>query len=40
MTGAAPLLVDIEPIHYSIAPDELRRGLEDPSPGLPPSGRW
>jgi dTDP-4-amino-4,6-dideoxygalactose transaminase len=38
MTGATPLLVDIDPIHYTMDPDALRRVLEQPPPGLPPIG--
>nr|WP_294509399.1 DegT/DnrJ/EryC1/StrS family aminotransferase [uncultured Rhodopila sp.] len=38
MAGATPLLVDIEPVHYTMDPDALRRVLEDPPPGLPPIG--
>jgi dTDP-4-amino-4,6-dideoxygalactose transaminase len=36
MVGAAPLLLDIEPDHYTMDPDELAAVLEDPPPGLPP----
>lgn len=36
MTGATPLLVDIDPEHYTMDPDELVAVLEDPPPGLPP----
>jgi dTDP-4-amino-4,6-dideoxygalactose transaminase len=36
MTGATPLLIDIDPIHYTMDPDALRRALEEPPPGLPP----
>jgi dTDP-4-amino-4,6-dideoxygalactose transaminase len=36
MAGATPLLVDIDPVHYTMDPDALRRVLEDPPPGLPP----
>nr|WP_294516131.1 DegT/DnrJ/EryC1/StrS family aminotransferase [uncultured Rhodopila sp.] len=38
MAGATPLLVDIDPVHYTMDPDALRRVLEDPPPGLPPIG--
>jgi dTDP-4-amino-4,6-dideoxygalactose transaminase len=38
MAGATPLLVDIDPVHYTMDPDALRRALEDPPPGLPPVG--
>lgn len=36
MTGATPLLLDIDPDTYTMDPDELRAVLEDPPPGLPP----
>jgi dTDP-4-amino-4,6-dideoxygalactose transaminase len=36
MAGATPLLLDIEPDHYTMDPDELAAVLEDPPPGLPP----
>jgi hypothetical protein len=36
MTGATALLVDIDPEHYTMDPDELVAVLEDPPPGLPP----
>jgi dTDP-4-amino-4,6-dideoxygalactose transaminase len=36
MTGATPLLIDIDPIHYTLDPDALQRVLEQPPPGLPP----
>ncbi|MBW8268049.1 DegT/DnrJ/EryC1/StrS family aminotransferase [Caldovatus aquaticus] len=36
MVGATPLLLDIEPDHYTMDPDELAAVLEDPPPGLPP----
>ena len=36
MTGATPLLLDIEADHYTMDPDELAAVLEDPPPGLPP----
>jgi dTDP-4-amino-4,6-dideoxygalactose transaminase len=35
MTGATPVLVDIDPVHYTMDPDALRRVLEQPSAGLP-----
>jgi dTDP-4-amino-4,6-dideoxygalactose transaminase len=38
MAGATPLLVDIDPAHYTMDPDALRRVLEQPPPGLPPIG--
>ena len=36
MAGATPLLIDIDPAHYTMDPDALRRVLERPPPGLPP----
>jgi dTDP-4-amino-4,6-dideoxygalactose transaminase len=36
MTGATPLLIDIDPVHYTMDPDALRGVLEQPPPGLPP----
>jgi dTDP-4-amino-4,6-dideoxygalactose transaminase len=36
MAGATPLLVDIDPVHYTMDPDALRRVLEAPPDGLPP----
>ena len=36
MVGATPLLVDIEPDHFTMDPEALRQVLEDPPPGLPP----
>jgi dTDP-4-amino-4,6-dideoxygalactose transaminase len=36
MAGAMPLLVDIEPIHYTMDPDALRQVLEQPPAHLPP----
>jgi dTDP-4-amino-4,6-dideoxygalactose transaminase len=38
MTGATPLLVDIDPVHYTMDPEALRRALEQPPSGLPPIG--
>ena len=38
MAGATPLLVDIDPVHYTMDPDALSRVLDDPPPGLPPIG--
>jgi dTDP-4-amino-4,6-dideoxygalactose transaminase len=38
MAGATPLLIDIDPAHYTMDPDELRRVLEGPPHGLPPIG--
>jgi dTDP-4-amino-4,6-dideoxygalactose transaminase len=36
MAGATPLLIDIDPVHYTMDPDELQRVLEEPLVGLPP----
>ncbi|MDR3529115.1 MAG: DegT/DnrJ/EryC1/StrS family aminotransferase [Rhodopila sp.] len=36
MIGATPLLIDIDPVHYTMDPDALRRVLEEPPPGVPP----
>ncbi len=36
MAGATPLLIDIDPVHYTMDPEALRRVLENPPPGLPP----
>jgi dTDP-4-amino-4,6-dideoxygalactose transaminase len=36
MSGAVPLLLDIDPDTYTMDPDELTAVLEDPPPGLPP----
>jgi dTDP-4-amino-4,6-dideoxygalactose transaminase len=36
MTGATPLLIDIDPVHYTMDPDALSAVLETPPPGLPP----
>ena len=36
MAGATPLLVDIDPVHYTLDPDALQAVLESPPPGLPP----
>ena len=36
MAGATPLLIDIDPVHYTMCPDALQRALESPSPTLPP----
>jgi dTDP-4-amino-4,6-dideoxygalactose transaminase len=36
MAGATPLLVDIDPTHYTIDPDAIRDVLNHPPPGLPP----
>jgi dTDP-4-amino-4,6-dideoxygalactose transaminase len=35
-TGATPLLLDIEPDHYTMDPAELGQVLANPPPGLPP----
>ena len=35
MAGATPVLVDIDPVHYTMDPDALRRVLEQPPAGLP-----
>ena len=34
--GATPLLIDVEPDHYTMDPSELAAVLADPPPGLPP----
>ncbi len=36
MAGATPLLIDIDPVHYTMDPDALRHVLEEPPCGLPP----
>ena len=36
MVGATPLLVDIDPVHYTMNPESLRQVLENPPTGLPP----
>jgi hypothetical protein len=36
MTGATPLLIDIDPVHYTMDPNALQVVLEHPLPGLPP----
>lgn len=36
MTGATPLLIDIDPVYYTMDPGALQRVLEEPPPGLPP----
>jgi hypothetical protein len=36
MTGATPLLIDIDPLHYTMDPAALQAVLERPLPGLPP----
>ncbi len=35
-TGATPLLIDVEPDHYTMDPAELAQVLADPPTGLPP----
>ncbi len=35
-TGATPLLIDVEPGHYTMDPAELAAVLTNPPPGLPP----
>ncbi len=36
MAGAVPVLIDIDPLHYTMDPAELASVLADPPPGLPP----
>src|SRR6201996_4269219 len=36
MAGATPLLVDIDPIHFTMDADALEQVLREPPPGLPP----
>jgi dTDP-4-amino-4,6-dideoxygalactose transaminase len=36
MTGAVPILVDVEPDHYTMDAHDLAAVLDDPPPGLPP----
>jgi len=36
MTGATPLLIDIDPVHYTMDPEALRGVLESSPAGLPP----
>jgi dTDP-4-amino-4,6-dideoxygalactose transaminase len=36
MAGATPLLIDVDPLHYTMDPEALRRVLEKPPSGLPP----
>ncbi len=36
MTGAIPVLIDIDPSHYTMDPSELAAVLADPPAGLPP----
>ena len=36
MAGAVPVLIDIEPLHYTMDPEELAEVLAHPPPDLPP----
>ena len=36
MAGATPLLIDIDPDHYTMDPEALRQVLEQPPAGIPP----
>ena len=36
MVGATPVLIDIDPLHYTMDPVELAAVLDNPPPGLPP----
>jgi hypothetical protein len=36
MAGAVPVLIDIDPLHYTMDPEELAAVLDRPPPGLPP----
>jgi dTDP-4-amino-4,6-dideoxygalactose transaminase len=36
MAGAIPLLIDIDPVHYTMDPEALRQALENPPAGSPP----
>lgn len=36
MTGATPVLIDIDPVHYTMDPARLAATLENPPAGLPP----
>jgi len=36
MAGAVPVLIDIDPLHYTMDPEELAEVLAHPPPGLPP----
>jgi dTDP-4-amino-4,6-dideoxygalactose transaminase len=38
MVGATPILIDIDPVFFTIDPVELEAMLRDPPPGLPPIG--
>ncbi|MCS6854349.1 MAG: DegT/DnrJ/EryC1/StrS family aminotransferase [Elioraea sp.] len=36
MAGATPILIDIDPLHYTMEPSELEAVLASPPPGCPP----
>jgi dTDP-4-amino-4,6-dideoxygalactose transaminase len=36
MAGATPLLIDVDPVHFTMDPGALQRVLEEPPSGLPP----
>lgn len=36
MVGATPILIDVDPVHYTMDPAELEAVLANPPPGLPP----
>jgi dTDP-4-amino-4,6-dideoxygalactose transaminase len=36
MAGAVPLLIDVDPLHYTMDPSELEQVLAEPPAGLPP----
>jgi hypothetical protein len=36
MAGATPLLLDIDPVHYTLDPEALAEALAYPPPGMPP----
>src|SRR5277367_2279222 len=36
MAGATPLLIDIDPTHYTMDPNALQQVLEQPPPNVPP----
>ena len=36
LAGATPVLIDIDPVYYTMDPDALERVLRHPLPGLPP----
>lgn len=38
MAGATPVLIDIDPVHYTMDPGELAEVLANPPSGLPPIG--